>query len=108
LKKIVPIVVLFLMLACNAIVGQPPATPVVAPTEAPPVASPTVTREIASETPVPAPTATPTATETEAPHGFQDVRLNLSDGDLPSQLAEQARNAAALNLMPVAYFDASW
>ncbi len=88
-KKLTLILLTTFLLACNALLPPPP-TPkptAVAPTGAAP------------ETRASSPTAST---------GFVVVRLHPQDGDLHIMLAQEARKAIALGLMPVAEFDATW
>ena len=99
MKKILVIATLFVTLACQTLTGTPTSPPVAEPTAAPPSTTPTAvpTEVEASPTPTSAPVS-----------GFEQIRILSKDGALNVQLEEQARFAAALGLMPVVEFDASW
>ena len=101
MKKILITATLFVTLACQTLTGTPTSPPVAEPTAAPPSTTPTaVPTEVE---------ASPTSTPTPAPvSGFEQIRILSKDGALNVQLEEQARFAAALGLMPVVEFDASW
>ena len=101
MKKILVIATLFVTLACQTLTGTPTSPPVAEPTAAPPSTTPTAVPTEVEASPAPAPTSAPVS-------GFEQIRILSKDGALNVQLEEQARFAAALGLMPVVEFDASW
>ncbi|MBI5935501.1 MAG: hypothetical protein HY867_17500 [Chloroflexi bacterium] len=101
MKKILVIATLFVTLACQTLMGTPTSLPMAEPTAAPPSTTPTAVPTEAEASPTPAPTSAPVS-------GFEQIRILSKDGALNVQLEEQARFAAALGLMPVVEFDASW
>jgi thiol:disulfide interchange protein len=82
-KKITLILITIFLLACNALL---PRT-----TELDPFA--------------PAPTESGVQSTSDS---FVTVRLHPKDGDLQTMLAQESQKAAALGLMPVVEFDATW
>ncbi len=90
-KRVLPIFVTILLLACNALLPQ--ASRPTAKPSAPP------STKSASQ-----PSDSSAAASTE----FTIVRLHPKDGDLHAMLAQEAQKAIALGQMPVAEFDATW
>lgn len=103
MKKILLVLALAGMLACNAVTGEPTAAPTSMPT---PKSDPTETPPVAATAPATDPAST--AAPTQGPRGFVEVRLRSRDGSLPDLLAVESQKAIALGLMPVVEFDAPW
>lgn len=122
---VIPLIVLFL-LACRALSPQQSPTPISedpgpTPTNVPAVATPeleataspqqppTAISEDTSPTSAPdVPTPELEATAFAANPDFTLVRIYPKDGDLQTQLAAQAKKAAALGQTPFLEFDATW
>jgi hypothetical protein len=99
-KKILLVASLAFVMACS---GLAPELPTPIPTLTPP---PTYTPPPTASATVALPTVTPT--ETPKLVIFVQVRLSPDDGPLSDQLADEAKEAKSLGLMPVVEFEAGW
>lgn len=85
MKKLLYLPLLALTLACQFVTGAPARQTTDVPSEP----TQAIVNPIASR-------------------GITIVRLHKQNGDLMEQLSAEAKKAAALGQMPIAYFDASW